>query len=234
MSRAFRCAEDGAGVVERARGSDLHAEPPHRLSSASAVASASSMRRTTRSWKLRASCSGLGDVVGDQRGADLLGDRLGLAGQKVAADPLPDRIERDARDPAAMLVDRRRHRPGRVRAAGRTAAPDCRRAATGGRPRGSRGAIPASTSSAPGMSSPRSRPRSSSVTSIARELGLSSRRYCRNRSMGCPEMVIPRTTRDTTTGGLDTSGGLKNSLKCRINQEDRRISQPPEAVIAES
>ena len=47
---------------------------------------------------------GLGLIVGEQRAIDVLGQRLGFGRHQIAADPAPDRLERQPRDAADALV----------------------------------------------------------------------------------------------------------------------------------
>ena len=65
-----------------------------------------------------------------------------------------------------------------------------------------------STSSAPGASSPRSKPRSSSAISRARASGFRSRRYCRNRSTSSPS-AIPLPTHFHTRKQCDSARALR-------------------------
>jgi hypothetical protein len=46
----------------------------------------------------------LAGVIAGKGAGDLIGHRLCFARQQVAANPLPDRIERDARDASGMMV----------------------------------------------------------------------------------------------------------------------------------
>ena len=193
--------EDRGDVFQRARRSDLRGQPAaslvvalRRLQALPACAGCCDPGRrdqAPRLWR----CRRLRRRARPRRSPPW------LRRKQIAANPLPDRIERDARDAAGMLVRQRCRRRGRVRAAGRTGAPDL--PVRGDGRLGSRDARrnSCSTSSAPGASSPRSKPRSSSAINRARASGFKSRRYCRNRSTSSPS-AIPLPTHSAHTKGV--------------------------------
>ena len=194
------------------------------FSSPSAAASASlHALDQARSWNARASRFGLARYRRRRSASDLVGHRLGFARQQVAADPLPDRIERDARDPAGMIVRRRCRRRGTVRAAGRTGARGLPARGAGRLDSRIERRNSCSTSSAPGVSSPRSRPRSSSAISRAARFGFSSRRYCRKRSTSSASAIPLPIHRFTPGTVVDSAAALRTRLGARVNASVRRI-----------
>ena len=134
---------------------------------------------------------GLVGVAGHQRLLDLVGIGLRLFGHQRIADPKPHRLERGARDPAAMLVigtvvdqerlDRLEEQPRRIAEALRLGCAVAQAAPQLGQDQFGAGG-----------SSPRNSPRSSSAISKARAPGFKSRRKSRSCSAaGCPRPAIP-------------------------------------------
>ena len=93
-----------AHVVERLGGADLAGKPPAclvvGLGSGEHVADAVDHTVLEVAAEPLASCG----AIREERAADLFGEGLRLRRQEIAADPRPDRLERDPRDATLMLV----------------------------------------------------------------------------------------------------------------------------------
>ena len=132
---------------------------------------------------------GFGLVAGQQRAIDVVAQRLGFGRHQIAADPLPDRLERDPRDAADALVvggaveqkrlERREKQARRIADARHRL-----RLGADGAPQFVEhefvaGIVVAAQQAALEL-----------CTSIARASGLRVRRYSRSRSTDCPSLVI--------------------------------------------
>ncbi len=104
VPRLEQVAQHRATSSSACGGADLAGEPPACLVVGLRRRRARRrMRSTTRSWKSQLSRSQRRCRPRGAR-ADLFGEGLRLRRQKIAADPGPDRLERDPRDATLMLV----------------------------------------------------------------------------------------------------------------------------------
>ncbi len=97
-------SDDRVEIFDGARRADLDRKPAARFLVAvdfgDGVADAPDRAIMQRADQLIGTVA----VVGKQGAIDVLAERLHLRGDKVAADPSPDRLKRDARDAADALV----------------------------------------------------------------------------------------------------------------------------------
>ncbi len=100
----FKHMQERCDVVGRPRRADLNGEPALRLlvgaDGCKSFPHAQDGALVQRADQL----IGLGLIVGEQGAIDVLGQRLGLGRNQIAADPAPDRLERKPRDATNTLV----------------------------------------------------------------------------------------------------------------------------------
>ena len=91
-------------VLDRSRRADLHAKPPARFF-VGADRGDGLIHALDRALVQRADQLFHPDaIVGEQSAIDVLAQRPGFGGHQIAADPLPDRLQRDARQASDALV----------------------------------------------------------------------------------------------------------------------------------
>ena len=101
----FEHMQERCDVVGRPRRADLNGKPALRLLIGADRGKSFPHAQDGALVQRADQLIGLGLIVGEQGAIDVLGQRLGLGRNQVAADPAPDRLERKPRDaPDALVV----------------------------------------------------------------------------------------------------------------------------------